>query len=78
MTWGVFKGNKIDSVSFDRINPSLGYIKSNTILCCNRINSIKNNLTIDELQEYMPLFYNKILKWREMGIICLQVAEGDF
>lgn len=35
--------------SVDRIEPSLGYIQSNVVVCCYRCNRIKNDATPDEL-----------------------------
>lgn len=49
-------------VSIDRIDSSLGYIKENTVLCCQSINYMKNdyslkdfNLFINSLQEALNL-----------------------
>lgn len=49
-----------NALSVDRKDPDLGYIKENIALCTNRVNSIKNNLTIEELKELIPSWYNKI------------------
>jgi hypothetical protein len=38
-----------NSVSFDRIDPSKGYIKGNVLVCSWRANRIKNDATVDEL-----------------------------
>jgi len=47
------------SPSLDRINPSLGYVRSNVIVISYRANRIKNNATISELQKISD-FYNKL------------------
>ncbi len=47
------------SPSLDRINPSLGYIRSNVIVISYRANRIKNDATISELQKISD-FYNKL------------------
>ncbi len=44
-------GQTDNSISFDRINPSLGYTKENTILVSFRANRIKNDATIEELEK---------------------------
>jgi len=41
---------KDNSISLDRIIPSLGYIKNNVIWISYRANRIKNNLTLDEMK----------------------------
>lgn len=39
-----------DSPSLDKVLPSLGYTLANTVVCCHRCNSIKNDATPEELQ----------------------------
>lgn len=41
--------------SLDRINPNIGYVKGNVIVCSVKGNRIKNNATLDELE---TLVYN--------------------
>lgn len=43
------RDDKVTSPSFDRLIPSIGYLKENVVVCCYRCNSIKNNATYDEL-----------------------------
>lgn len=43
--------------SIDRLDPSIGYIKSNTNIISNRANMIKNNATVEELRA--------VAKWME-------------
>ncbi len=38
-----------DSVSIDRINSSIGYLKGNIALCQSKVNIMKNDATIEEL-----------------------------
>jgi hypothetical protein len=66
------------SVSVDKIIPEIGYLKGNVVLCTHRANTIKNNLTLSEMELWMPSWYERIKMWREIGLTCLQVAEGDF
>lgn len=49
------------SISLDRIHPNRGYIIGNVIFCTIRANSIKLNQTLDELQEWMPLWYDRLM-----------------
>lgn len=50
-----------DSLSVDKIVPELGYTYGNIVICCWKSNRIKSNLTLEELQEWMPLWYNRLL-----------------
>lgn len=53
-------GRLPDLVTVDRIEPELGYTKSNIVLCTWRANAIKNNLTLVEMAEIIPSWYLKI------------------
>lgn len=79
MEWGVGDGHNRLSISVDRVIPKNGYIFGNIVMCTTKANTMKNDLSIDEIKRYLPLFYEKIEEmWRNMGVTCLQVAEGDF
>jgi hypothetical protein len=54
------EGKKSNSLSVDKIIPELGYIKGNVVLCCNRINTMKCNATLDEMKKWMPDWHNRI------------------
>lgn len=47
-------------VSIDRIDPAAGYVKGNIVLCTARANSIKQDMTLEEFQEWMPLWYSRL------------------
>lgn len=66
----VGKGLTSNSLSFDKIVPEKGYVKGNIVLCSNRANTIKSDQTLDELKEWMPLWYERL--------ICAQMNYGDF
>lgn len=55
-------GLKPNSLSVDKMIPEKGYTKNNIVLCMNKINTLKSNLTLKELEMWMPLFYNKIIE----------------
>lgn len=42
-------------ISVDRKDSSLPYTKSNIVLCCWRVNQIKNNLSVEELLDWCKL-----------------------
>jgi hypothetical protein len=48
---------KFDSPSLDRIDPTLGYIKDNIIIVSFKVNAIKNNVTIEEMELIVKNFY---------------------
>lgn len=49
----------LDVVSVDKINPDLGYIENNVVLCCSGINKLKGNSTIEELEYFLKNIANK-------------------
>ena len=55
-------GNSRNQLSFDRIDPSKGYIVGNVVLCTFKINSIKQDITLVEMREWMPGWYDRIIK----------------
>lgn len=62
MTWGVNKGfTDRNIISIDKVIPEKGYISGNVVLCTNRFNTIKNDLSLEELNKYIPAFYDKIM-----------------
>lgn len=56
--WG--SGLSINSLSVDKIIPELGYVKTNVVLCTQRANTIKNNMTLDEMKLWMPTWHARI------------------
>lgn len=49
VSWSAGRGRqRPDSGSFDRIDPSVGYVPANTITVCTGCNRQKSNLTPDE------------------------------
>jgi len=48
------------SLSVDRIDPNLGYTEGNVVLCTLRSNTIKSDLTLEELQQWIPGWYNSL------------------
>lgn len=59
-----------DSLSFDKIIPSLWYVKWNVVLCTTQVNTCKNDITLDEMKEWMPCWYDRVLNY--------QVDYGNF
>lgn len=76
MSWGVGSGLKSDSVSLDKIIPDKGYVLGNCVFCSRRINSIKLDVSLFEMKEWMPRWYQKVKQhFKENKDIC-DVGEG--
>lgn len=56
------EGKHPNALSVDRKDASLGYLPKNIVLCANRINGIKNNLSLQELKELIPTWYEKLTR----------------
>jgi hypothetical protein len=63
MSYG--EGRQSNNVSLDRISPKRGYTKDNVVLSSNRINTIKQDVTLEELALWMPLWYARVQKHYE-------------
>lgn len=48
------------SLSVDKVRPEKGYIKGNLVFCTHKVNTIKCDLTLNELKMWIPKWYNKI------------------
>lgn len=44
-----------ESLSIDRIEPSKGYVKGNIALCCDCVNTMKSNMSIENFKYYINL-----------------------
>ena len=56
-------GKQRDAVSVDKIIPEKGYAKGNVVFCLNRINMAKHDFSLEEIQKWMPDWYNRIQKF---------------
>ena len=55
-----YAGTRRDSPSFDRIDPSKGYVKGNVIIVSHFANTIKSDATVDELKK-VAAFYEQLV-----------------
>ena len=69
---GGYKKNRQTNISIDRINPNVGYLKNNTVLCCWVYNNLKQDLeiraflhAISEINDRRNLILDKIAKLAE-------------
>jgi hypothetical protein len=49
-------------VSIDRVDPARGYVVGNVVLCCARVNTIKHDLSPEELKELIPKWHAAIVE----------------
>ena len=61
-------GNNINTASLDRIDSNLGYVKGNIQFISMSCNYAKNNMTHDEMLEFIELIYESIKT--KKGTIC--------
>ncbi|MFF4026978.1 hypothetical protein ACFYY5_29420 [Nocardia elegans] len=73
MTTAFGKGrNDPHSCSVDKIIPELGYVEGNVVLLTKRINSVKYDLTLDEMKRWMPGWHRKLTRFMD------QVTAPEF
>lgn len=70
------KGRLPNSLSIDRVDNSKGYTKQNVVLCTSRFNTIKSNMSLEEVEKWMPPIYEKIKMWHRRGIFVFDVSQG--
>lgn len=46
--------------SIDKVIPQKGYVKGNVVWCLERINRIKQDMTLEEMKEWTPEWYRRI------------------
>lgn len=51
-------GGKIKGIGIDRVDNSIGYVKSNLKPCCSTCNYMKHTLTLNEFLEHMKKILN--------------------
>jgi transposase len=54
--------NKHHSLSVDRVVPERGYTKGNIVLTTARINSVKSNLSLAEIESWMPGWHARLTR----------------
>lgn len=57
-----YKRNFGTNYSIDKIVPGLGYVKGNVVWCQQRINTIKSDVTLEEMSAWMPDWYERLQK----------------
>jgi hypothetical protein len=71
--------DKRRSIAVDRVDNERGYVQGNVVLCLSRVNSIKDDVSLDEMARWMPGWHERVVRmWRDSGLPCWQVADGAF
>lgn len=60
MTLAIGAGSLPTAASVDRVDPTKGYEVGNVVLCRNRINSIKSDVSLEELAAWMPSWHERV------------------
>ena len=59
------QGSCPESLSFDKIVPPLGYVSGNVVLCTRKANAVKQDLTLEEMQTWLPGWYNRVITFQK-------------
>jgi hypothetical protein len=57
------EGLKRNSPSVDRLIPDLGYVEGNVVICTHKANSVKQDLTLAEVEAWLPGWYARIMRY---------------
>ncbi len=50
-----------ECMSVDKIIPALGYVIGNVVFCSYRLNTMKNDCTLDEMRRWMPEWHRRVM-----------------
>lgn len=59
------RGKSHSAASVDRVDNSIGYLVGNVVLCTTKVNLIKRDVTLDEMKDWMPGWYQRVLALRK-------------
>jgi hypothetical protein len=62
MAWSIGDYNLKTSLSVDKVDPELGYTRENIVLCTRRANSIKQDMTLEEMATWTPGWYARLVR----------------
>lgn len=63
LDWGVGKGYRRDALSIDCVIPENGYANGNVVLSTHKANTVKTDLTLDEIKDWLPGWHARISKF---------------
>lgn len=56
------------SLSFDKVVPERGYVENNVVLCTYKANAVKQDLTLDEIHDWLPRWYKKLTECSRLSL----------
>jgi len=63
MTLYVQGGWHPTALSWDRVRSEYGYVSGNVVLCTARANAIKRDMTLEEMREWTPSWYVRVVRF---------------
>ena len=67
--------HKHTGTSVDKVVAAAGYVPGNIVLCTYRANRIKGDMTLLELREWMPGWYERIEKFEGEDFPVVNIEE---
>lgn len=55
--------NREEMLSIDKVIPERGYIEGNIVILSYRINTIKSDVTLEEMRLWMPTWYERLMQF---------------
>ncbi len=62
MTLQLGNGIKQSSCSVDKVIPENGYVKTNIVLCTIRANTIKHDISLEEMKMWLPTWHQRVVE----------------
>lgn len=66
------QGRNPHSLSIDRVDSRRGYVSDNVVLCTDRVNNIKKDVTPEEMRQWMPGWYERVMAEVKSGRLIIQ------
>lgn len=64
--WSIKGQADIDTMSVDKVDPLLGYVENNVVLCCSGINKLKGNSSKKELETFVKALIENYTKSEDL------------
>ena len=58
----LYEGRDPRQASADRVDCTIGYVEGNVVLCTDRVNTVKRDVTLSEMAEWMPGWHTRIVE----------------
>jgi len=64
-------------LSIDRIDPDKGYIKGNIVLCCDAVNTMKNNMSLDKFKTFIKIINENFQEMANKPLSTTHLQNSD-